>query len=155
MKTLFWVLAAAAAGTGCATTHASGTLGKAPPACTVKQPGLLADRVVHVQAGQATVPGLLADQIVASVDQQGVVFSHSALGRSEVARVNDGVLKIRWLGSELTTDPIQDGKVTLKGLLGSQTFEYAAACSVAEAAAGAYALFRVQNDEALMSAYDD
>lgn len=155
MRQLIVMIAASAAWAGCATTHTSGTLGKAPPPCTVKQPGLLADRVVHVREGRATAPGLLADQVIASVDPGGAVFSHSALGKSEAARVKDGILRIQWLGAELTTDPIQNGKVTVKGLIGSQTFEYAPDCSVHEAAAGAYALFRVQNDEALMSAYDD
>jgi hypothetical protein len=137
------LLASVSVASACATTSTTSS-GQASGTCRVEDRGLFAGRHAVVHKGVARVRMGRADRDVARIDGDGVIVLLRAGGDVEKTSASfDGMhLKIaRLADTELRSDAIADGEVRVTNPRSPGLYTYTDACTKADAAVGAFALF--------------
>ena len=128
---------------GCATVRV-----KEPAAetCVVSVQYLIGGREVQVKDGQAKLQGLLGDRNIAFLKSDRTLVYNAGIIQVEGGEVKDGKLVLKGLGLSYASDPIAGGKVRVPMPIGSKEFTYTGTCSVEDAALGAFALLKSEDE---------
>lgn len=133
-----------ASATGCATVRVKEP---EPGSCVVTAKYLVGGREAHVKDHKAKIPGLLGDRDIAYMKDDGTLVYSAGIMELESGEAKDGKLILKGLGLSYSSDPIADGKVRVPMPLGSRDFTYEGDCRVEDAALGAFALFKMEDED--------